>query len=1345
MNCNYIIKTPDGGEIIIPAKFGLIEPDQSITDGIEALKKLTKDNDARAEKLFSLTSSIQKVSPQQITREMITNIIEENIDNLDNVVPTINKLINGLGDYVDLKSAIYSYIKSGKNNLSKLKTALKKSYIPEYFSGLSMEGVLGVTTLKEQLDRVEGNSYENIEFGFPNIIPEKLGVFIKGFINSQHEELKKIFKAKTLLGTKSSLGTRAFNVEGFTFFNQNDDLSLFQGLFKRAASNVDKKDLFEIIKKHNELNPELSIKIDDFENFDVFKFFNGSIGKDGKLTLGVFDIIFDKSDNQKIKGLIDNIINLVTNYISPENTKLNKSAKVLFWELNPETYGSNALEKELAQETFIANELKIELSYKNKVKADFLEKISNSKDKYFAEAESFITDLWDNSKRNITINQDIVQFPVDKNINPYCVVTAMFPRPKGVMMYGVYKNQFGDVERLQHYFVEGEKITYRKREESPDQYIAEEQVVPVIKEQYYTGDITPDENTIFVFGSNPVGINGNPTKGTGGAALVASKNFGVKQGEKMDNKLSDSGNAYGLTTVTYPGKKRSITPDQITDGIVKLYETAIQNPDKQFKIAYRNTTDESLNGYTGLEMIDMFNNAGTIPSNIIFSKEWFDTGKLNLNQELAQVPITETQVALPEPYITENKNVAFVDATEMSSSLKKSLLSKGDTINGKYLVIGVQPGSVTIKDKSNNRISTVSYKRIKSILSAKAKQSVDLSTKINFRDYSPISDISTISKGDFYRDEEVNFFKQVLFEDESNVYSFIPGKEAGTLIIKPYPKEKIKVAYAYTFGSTNIDELDKVSKQFKMIGKRGATMSSFTNIGDAKENDYFAYTNSKGSIEIGKVINTKNNKGIVYNPNGKKFETIDYSAVKDITFLTDRDISSNYSMTIARVNDWNIQALDEISASKSPAYKEARYVIPITANPKDLILLPSNYATVGQYIDMNTPIEASQKDATEDILRLIQERGMDTTGLKLYLKTEDAAGKSNSYERNLYSLHRITRFGDLDLETKKNLNIIQPGVYFSLYREGDIDSNIYRVMEVSNDIVTAHLNKFSNGKLITTERRFKVSELLAQKVIGEDKNPVNSIAKLYLQYGNKKFNIVTKTIKDKLNTQPNQRSVNTIMSKMSEVFSSLGIGVKRVNANEGNFEHGQRAKIETSVDESGKTSVNILLNDNAGLDNEGLAGAAVHETLHVYLTLLRYKNPELYDLCINSVFTDENIKYLEDSLEELDFENMDVTTKEELFVKLVSEKTKANEDIISNNIEEFIGPLVTAIQELNPEADIDYRGAVSSPLTELNKPLREIVKGVSVTNSHPMFNLSAITTEPAMREWMQQMKITLKC
>lgn len=32
-------------------------------------------------------------------------------------------------------------------------------------------------------------------------------------------------------------------------------------------------------------------------------------------------------------------------------------------------------------------------------------------------------------------------------------------------------------------------------------------------------------------------------------------------------------------------------------------------------------------------MIEMFNNAGEIPDNIIFSKEWFDTGKLNINYD----------------------------------------------------------------------------------------------------------------------------------------------------------------------------------------------------------------------------------------------------------------------------------------------------------------------------------------------------------------------------------------------------------------------------------------------------------------------------------------------------------------------------------------------------------------------------------------------------------------------------------------------------------------------------------------------------------------------------------------
>ncbi len=143
----------------------------------------------------------------------------------------------------------------------------------------------------------------------------------------------------------------------------------------------------------------------------------------------------------------------------------------------------------------------------------------------------------------------------------------------------------------------------------------------------YTGNITPDANTIFVFGSNPEGRHG------AGAAKIAREKFGAKygQGEGLQ------GSAYALPTkdlrVTYNNSLRSISPAQIIESIKNLYETARQHPDKQFKVAYRNTDKASLNGYTGLEMIEMFLKAGSIPANIVFSKEWVDTGKFNLSRE----------------------------------------------------------------------------------------------------------------------------------------------------------------------------------------------------------------------------------------------------------------------------------------------------------------------------------------------------------------------------------------------------------------------------------------------------------------------------------------------------------------------------------------------------------------------------------------------------------------------------------------------------------------------------------------------------------------------------------------
>lgn len=165
----------------------------------------------------------------------------------------------------------------------------------------------------------------------------------------------------------------------------------------------------------------------------------------------------------------------------------------------------------------------------------------------------------------------------------------------------------------------------------------------------YSGDITPDANTIFVFGSNPEGRHG------AGAAKVARVKFGAiyGQGEGLQ------GNAYALPTkdlrVTENRGLRSISESQIIENIKKLYETARQNPDKQFKVAYRNTDRASLNGYTGLEMIDMFLKAGSIPTNIVFSKEWIDTGKFNLSREgLEDFSYTEGYLPLWQEWAKQN-------------------------------------------------------------------------------------------------------------------------------------------------------------------------------------------------------------------------------------------------------------------------------------------------------------------------------------------------------------------------------------------------------------------------------------------------------------------------------------------------------------------------------------------------------------------------------------------------------------------------------------------------------------------------------------------------------------------
>ena len=145
----------------------------------------------------------------------------------------------------------------------------------------------------------------------------------------------------------------------------------------------------------------------------------------------------------------------------------------------------------------------------------------------------------------------------------------------------------------------------------------------------YKGNIIPEPDTIFVFGSNPEGRHG------AGSARVAREQFGAiyGQGEGLQ------GSAYALPTTelrynmrdTDTYTRHSMSEEHIIENIKRMYRCAEEHPDKKFKVAYRNQPNEvTLCGYAGRELMGMFRKAcdGNYPDNIYFSEEWANSGIL---------------------------------------------------------------------------------------------------------------------------------------------------------------------------------------------------------------------------------------------------------------------------------------------------------------------------------------------------------------------------------------------------------------------------------------------------------------------------------------------------------------------------------------------------------------------------------------------------------------------------------------------------------------------------------------------------------------------------------------------
>lgn len=163
--------------------------------------------------------------------------------------------------------------------------------------------------------------------------------------------------------------------------------------------------------------------------------------------------------------------------------------------------------------------------------------------------------------------------------------------------------------------------------------------------KYWTGNFVTrlDSNQIFVFGSNPAGRHGS-------GAAKAAINFGAWYGEGRGLY----GQTYGIVTKNlnrnYKEEKtgilyskvgmRSVSPEQIKENIREMYELAYSMPEKEFLIIYKNELDhkgnykKSLNGYTSIEMLDMFLEKMNVPDNIVFHDSFKSLIESKFNKKL---------------------------------------------------------------------------------------------------------------------------------------------------------------------------------------------------------------------------------------------------------------------------------------------------------------------------------------------------------------------------------------------------------------------------------------------------------------------------------------------------------------------------------------------------------------------------------------------------------------------------------------------------------------------------------------------------------------------------------------
>jgi len=482
MSCKYIILLPGGEEFELPTTFSKITSPDTLKDLFKSYKnleyKLSKDteNEKFQTEFESVKEefviAVSKLIPKIKAKEALSLI--DSSQRLDDLHKKINDTLEDSGELLGIRTALLKYVKDnskyvkGKNiAITSLLKKLKVVRNKDYFTKQSVAGIIGATTIDKEYNRVKDLNTLNELQGFTTLVSSNLKSFLKAIKNKDTTS-----NVETLFGFNSESMSRGWAIDNEVIMYKNeDDLALFQALFKKYAFKIDQSSLLNIL---GELDKKLTAKnfttlvntlIKD-RTVDIKEFFNGDPEKNKP---SMFEWLLDNSEKFKIQKEITQIISLValslqhdTN-VDLENIKVKQLTKViqsLFWTTSPNSYGHNNIEKMLADEAMQKEEFnygKI-LQLEN---IDFEKALINTNNNYYPRKRIKGQDLLN----NVRLYKDLVLFDTKKNgndITVYGIVTEIHHRSNGYYVIGTHINKDGEIRYFNQVFTNNESVVIRK-------------------------------------------------------------------------------------------------------------------------------------------------------------------------------------------------------------------------------------------------------------------------------------------------------------------------------------------------------------------------------------------------------------------------------------------------------------------------------------------------------------------------------------------------------------------------------------------------------------------------------------------------------------------------------------------------------------------------------------------------------------------------------------------------------------------------------------------------------------------------------------------------------------------